>query len=350
MNGTRVTVEGHPPLEDGRCVVMAEAGANHNNSVDRAIEMSEKAAAAGAWGIKFQLYKAESLSTRSAPKYWSDAIGTETQFEAFQLSDRMEYHEYAAIAEACADLGIVFFATPFDAAAVEALESMNAPIYKVASGDITHKPLLREIAATGKPIVLSTGAATAEEVSRAIDWLDLSPEKLVLLVCTLSYPTHDGDGHFARIETFRKRFEPHLIGVSDHTLGVAGGWVASALGAVCIEKHYTLDKSLPDIPDHKLSVDAEELEELVQGCDRGAVLRGSAEIRLRDSEMAACASARRSLVTGRDIDAGEVIEEEDLRFKRPGSGIPPFEVDAVVGRRATRKLAADQPIGPDDFQ
>jgi sialic acid synthase SpsE len=329
---------------------MAEAGANHNNSVDRAIEMSEKAAAAGAWGIKFQLYKAGSLSTRSAPKYWNDAIGTETQFEAFQLSDRMEYQEYAAIAEACADLGIVFFATPFDTAAVEALESMNAPIYKVASGDITHKPLLREIAATEKPIVLSTGAATAEEVSRAIDWLDLSPEKLVLLVCTLSYPTQDGDGHFARIETFRKRFAPHLIGVSDHTLGVAGGWVASALGAVCIEKHYTLDKSLPDIPDHKLSVDADELKELVHGCDRGAVLRGSAEIHLRDSEMAARASARRSLVTGRDIDAGEVIAEEDLRFKRPGIGIPPFEVDAVVGRRATRKLVADQAIGPDDFQ
>src|SRR3712207_1811236 len=126
----------------------SEAGANHNNSVERAIEMSRRAAAAGAWGIKFQLYKADSISVPESPKYWTDPFGTASQHEAFQLSDKLDYPRYAEIADACRDLGIVFFATPFDLAAVDALESMWCPLYKIASADITHRPLLEAVAAT----------------------------------------------------------------------------------------------------------------------------------------------------------------------------------------------------------
>jgi N,N'-diacetyllegionaminate synthase len=312
--------------------VIAEAGANHNNSVDRAIEMARRAADAGAWAIKFQLYKADTISVPASPKYWSDPFGTGSQHEAFKLSDRLEYAEYGRIAEACRQLGIIFFATPFDLPAVDALEEIGVPFYKIASGDITHRPLLEAVAATGKPILLSTGAATEEEVRDAIEWTGLGPDRLVLLACTLTYPTPDPDGDFARIETFREGFAPYLIGMSDHTLGVAGGWMTGALGGVCIEKHYTIDKKLPDVPDHAMSVEPSELAEMVEACDRAAVLRGSAWIGVRPSEVPARDNARRSIVLERDVAAGVPLTDEDLGYKRPGTGIAPAEADRIVGR------------------
>jgi sialic acid synthase SpsE len=327
-----VGVDGAAPIRQGACHVIAEAGANHNNSVERAIEMSREAAAAGAWGIKFQLYKADTISVPQSPKYWTDPFGTKSQFEAFQLSDKLAYQDYSEIADACKEMGIVFFATPFDLPAVDALESMWCPLYKIASADITHKPLLEAVAATGKPILLSTGAATLDEVKQAVDWMGLGPDKLVLLACTLTYPTPDPDANFARITTFRQEFSPYLVGMSDHTLGVAGAWMTAALGGVCIEKHYTIDKGLPDVPDHAMSVDPAELGEMVAACDRAAVLAGDPWIGVRESEEPARANARRSIVLERDVAAGVAITAEDLGYKRPGTGIPPFEADKVIGR------------------
>ena len=337
-----VPVDGAAPLRRGACHVIAEAGANHNNSVERAIEMSRRAAAAGAWGIKFQLYKADTISVPQSPKYWSDPFGTSSQYEAFKLSDKLDYPEYAKIADACKQLGIVFFATPFDLPAVEALESMWCPLYKIASADLTHKPLLEAVAATGKPILLSTGAATVEEIRMAIEWTGYGPDKLVLLACTLTYPTPDEDANFERITTFRREFAPYLIGMSDHTLGVAGAWMTAGLGGVCIEKHYTIDKGLPDVPDHAMSVDPDELGEMVRACDRAAVLAGDGWIGVRPSEEPARANARRSIVLERDVAAGVAITAEDLGYKRPGTGIPPYEADRVIGRslRAPRERGA----------
>lgn len=333
-----IHVAGAAPLAEGRCHVIAEAGANHNNSVDRAIEMAQRAAEAGAWGVKYQLYKADTISVVDSPKYWTDDIGTQSQHEAFRLSDHLDYDDYGQVAAACRDLGIVFFATPFDLPAVDALERMQVPIYKIASGDLTHRPLLEAVAATGKPVMLSTGAATVEEIEAVIEWTGFGPDRLVLLVCTLTYPTPDEDGNFARIEEFRRRFHPYLIGMSDHTLGIEGGWMTAALGGVCIEKHYTLDKGLPDVPDHAMSVDPDELAAMVRACDRGARLRGDAWIGVRPSEEPARAYARRSIVLEHDLDAGTVLERRHLGFKRPGTGLPPSAVDRVVGRKLTRAL------------
>jgi N,N'-diacetyllegionaminate synthase len=333
MSEIHVHVEGAEPLRAGACRVVAEAGANHNNSVERAIEMSRRAAEAGAWAIKFQLYKADSISVPASPKYWSDPFGTTTQYDAFQVSDKLDYGAYAEIAAACRALGIVFFATPFDLAAVDALEAIGVPLYKIASADITHRQLLEAVAATGKPVLLSAGAATAEEVHRAIEWTGLGPERLVLLVCTLTYPTPDPDAHFARLTSFRREFAPYLIGASDHTLGTAGAWMTAALGGVCIEKHYTIDKRLPDVPDHAMSVEPTELAEMVDACDRASVLLGSDWIGVRESEEPARANARRSVVLERDVPAGHALVAADLGFKRPGTGIPPFEADRVVGAR-----------------
>ena len=333
--GTRVEVPvaGAEPIREGACRVIAEAGANHNNSVERAIEMARQAAEAGAWAIKFQLYKADSISVPDSPKYWNDPFGTKTQHEAFKLSDKLDYATYGEIAAGCRELGIVFFATPFDLPAVDALEEIGAPLYKIASADITHKPLLEAVAATGKPVLLSAGAATLEEVRQAMEWMSLGPDRLVPLACTLTYPTPDEDAHFARLEAFRRELAPYLIGFSDHTLGTAGAWMTAALGGVCIEKHYTIDKRLPDVPDHAMSVEPQELGEMVRACDRAAVLRGEEWIGVRPSEEPARANARRSIVLERDVAPGAVIAAEDLGYKRPGTGIPPFEADQVIGRR-----------------
>jgi sialic acid synthase SpsE len=336
----RIEIEGHAPLERGACRVIAEAGANHNNSVETAIEMARRAAEAGAWGIKYQLYKADTISVRDSPKYWTDKIGTATQYEAFKKSDRLDYAAYGDVAAACRDMGIVFFATPFDFAAIEALEAMGTPVYKIASGDLTHRPLVEAVAATGKPVMLSTGAATAEEIDAAIEWSGLDADRLVLLVCTLAYPTDDRDGHFARITSFRHRFAPYMIGMSDHTLGSDGAWMTAALGGVCIEKHYTLDKDQPDVPDHRISVEPGELAEMVRACERGALMRGEDWIGVREAEEPARANARRSIVLERPVDAGATLAFEDLAFKRPGTGLSPGLYGEVVGRSVRTDLPA----------
>ncbi|MEJ7824195.1 MAG: N-acetylneuraminate synthase family protein [Solirubrobacteraceae bacterium] len=328
-----IAIGGHEPLREGACRVIAEAGANHNNSVPRAIEMARAAAEAGAWAIKFQLYKADSLTVPASPKYWSDPFGTATQYEAFQLSDGLDYDAWGPVADACRELGIVFFATPFDVDALGALERIAVPLYKIASADITHRPLLQAVAATGKPMLLATGAATVQEVRDAIGWTGLGPDRLALLACTLTYPTPDLDGHFARIDSFREQFAPYLIGTSDHTRGVAGAWMTAALGGVCIEKHYTIDRRLPDVPDHAMSVEPGELAEMVAACDRASVLRGEAWIGVRASEEPARANARRSIVLERDVDEGAALTEADLGFKRPGTGLAPSELSSVLGCR-----------------
>jgi N,N'-diacetyllegionaminate synthase len=344
-----VLIKGAAPLTAGHCHVIAEAGVNHNNSIERAIEMAQKAHAAGAWAIKFQLYTADSLAVPDSPKYWSDPFGTSSQYEAFQASSQLDYRDYGPLAEACESLGIVFFATPFDLDAVDALERMRAPLYKIASGDITHRPLIEAVAATGKPVIMSTGAARVEEIRRAIEWSGLGPDRLVLLLCTLTYPTPDVDAHFSRLVTMRELFSPYLIGVSDHTLGVAGAWLTAALGGVCIEKHYTLDKSLPDVPDHAISVEPNELREMVAACDRTAILLGSSELRIQNSEMPARENARRSIVLDRDVPAGGVLAEQDLAFKRPGTGIPPADLDTVVGRRLHHALQRGAMLSHEDL-
>ena len=337
----RIEIDDHEAIHAGACHVIAEAGANHNNSVDRAILMARKAADAGAWGIKFQLYKAETLTVPASPKYWTDTIGSETQYEAFKLSDHLPYEAWIEVAEACRELGIVFFATPFDLNAIEALEALDVAIYKLASADITHRRLIEAISRTGKPLFMSTGASTADEIERAIEWFGGGPEKLVVLVCTLTYPTPDEDANFARIDEFRRRFDPFLIGSSDHTLGPAGASMTAALGGVCIEKHFTLDPRAGEVPDHAMSVTPDELSEMVDAANRGAILRGSSSVDVAESEMPARELARRSVVSTVEILKGARITDSDIDFRRPGTGIPPYEADRVVGAIATQDIPAN---------
>jgi len=344
-----IEVKGALPLEQGKCRVIAEAGVNHNNDLGTAKDLVREAAAAGAWAIKFQLYKADELAVRDSPKYWTDDSGTTSQYQSFSGSDHLGYNDYFEIAAECRANNIIFFATPFDPAAIDTLERIGAPLYKLASGDITHRPLIEAVCATGKPLLLSTGAATEAEIGEAVSWTGYGPDKLCLLACTLTYPTPDADGNFARIDSLRRSFDPYLIGMSDHTIGAAGGWMTAALGGVCIEKHYTLDKTMPDVPDHSMSIEPHELRELVDACERGALLRGTGDLEPVESELPARQGARRSIVLARSLPSGHVLTVDDLAFKRPATGLAPANASELVGRRLAASFGADHALALTDL-
>jgi sialic acid synthase SpsE len=261
----------------------------------------------------------------------------------------LNYDQFREISDECERRGIIFFATPFDLPAIAALEDIDAPLYKVASGDITYKSLLLEIGKTGKPVLLSTGASSFDEVERAIDWLGGNPALICTLVCTLTYPTPDLDANFARLERFRSELPEFLIGFSDHTLGPEGGWMVSALGGVCIEKHFTTDKTLGLVPDHAISVDPAELADLVHACNRGAAMRGRSDIDFAISENDARQNARRSLVTIGAIEKDTYFSTDLVTAKRPGGGIEPWQMMDLEGKRFVRRIEKDEIIHEGDL-
>lgn len=345
-----IEVSENDPLVLGSCRVIAEAGVNHNNSIERAIRMAIEAKKAGAWAVKYQLYKAETLAVRNSPKYWTDSLNTSTQFDAFSASDHLDYYQYKEVADECKRIGISFFATPFDHEAISVLESFDVPLYKIASGDITYKSFLKEIGSTGKPVLLSTGASTKTEVMNAIEWLGGDSSKICPLVCTLTYPTPDIDANFSRIQRFQNELPEFLIGFSDHTIGPEGGWMVAALGGVCIEKHYTLDKSLGLVPDHAISINPDELADLVRACNRGAMMRGNENTEFAESEVDARKNARRSLVTTRAIEAGATFEIGLVCAKRPGNGVEPWKAESLIGKRFVRNMNQDETILDSDLE
>lgn len=318
--------------------------------MENAFELVRAAADAGAWAIKFQLYKADTIAVKDSPLYWDDKRGVKTQHESFSMSDKFPYDDYKKVADYAERMGIVFFATPFDEEAIECLERIGVPLYKIASADLTNKPLIQAVAETGKPILLSTGASKAEEVAAAVEWAGNLPELVVPLACTLTYPTPYADGHFARIEAMKALFPDFMVGMSDHTRGHEGGWMAAALGAVCIEKHYTMSQQQTDVPDHSFSLEPSHLNQLVRACNLAATMRGEAEVTPAESELAARQMARRSLVTRGTIAAGTQLTRKMLTAKRPGTGISPARIDEFVGKQTARDLADDAVLKEEDVE
>jgi len=325
--------------------LIAEVGVNHGGSLAAAKDLIDAAARAGADAVKFQTYKADLLAVRDSPAYWDTAKEpTATQHELFSKYDALGPDDYAALARHCENLGIDFVSTPFDLQAVDDLEPL-VPYYKVASADITNVPLLRKIAATGKPVVLSTGAASIDEIERAIGWIgDGGGGDVVLLQCVLSYPTADASACLRVISHLVDRFPDHLIGLSDHTVPDGSSTplvVAYALGAVVIEKHFTLDRALPG-NDHYHALDERYLAEAVRQLSRAHHLLGDvADKAPTPDESAARVYARRSIVAQANIPAGAVLREDMLVCKRPGTGIGPESWDDVLGAIASCDIAAD---------
>ena len=328
-------------------LIIVEAGVNHNGSVDLAKSLIEEAALAGADIVKFQTFKANKLVTNSAPKaeyQIKNAGESESQFEMIkrlELTNEM----HAELINHCKLSGVQFLSTGFDIESNQYLFDLNIPFFKVPSGELTNLPYLRHIGSFGKKIVLSTGMANLSEIEAAIDVVEQSGiprEKITVLHCTTEYPTPMEDVNLLAMVNIGKAFGVN-VGYSDHTPGIEVPIAAVALGATVIEKHFTLDRNLPG-PDHRASLEPDELKAMVQGIRNVEKALGDGIKRPSPSELKNKPIARKSIVAACPIKAGEAFSEENLMAKRPGTGISPMRWDEVIGRTASRDFSEDELI------
>jgi N,N'-diacetyllegionaminate synthase len=326
---------------DQRVLVVAEAGNNHEGSFARADEMISRAAEAGADAIKFQTIVPEKLVAASESQRLA-------QLARFQL----DYGQFAALAKTADRAGIIFLSTPFDRDSITALEPL-VPAYKVASGDNDCIPLLEQVARTGKPILLSTGMLDLQGVTRAkaaieMIWRErgIAPG-LVLLHCIVAYPTPTSEANLGAIRALADL--GCEVGYSDHTVGAEAAVLSVALGARVIEKHFTLDKNLSDLRDHKLSADPGEFADLVRRVRAAEEMLGTGIKRVMPVEGAALRAARRSIMAARDLPSGTVIEAADLTWLRPRIGFAPGQEAELVGRKLTTAVRRGEPILPEQL-
>lgn len=333
--------------------VIAEAGSNHNRDLDTARQLIDVAAEAGADAVKFQTYTAEGLYSRRTPtmSYLSDdglVADGETVWELIKRVE-MPWEWHGELAHHCQLAGVDFLSTPFEEAAVDVLEEVGVPAYKIASYEINHLPLIERCAKTGKPLLMSTGMASLGDIERALDAAAAAgAEQVLLLHCAINYPPRFEDLNLRAIETLASAFRVP-IGWSDHTLGHSADVVAVALGACAIEKHYTLSRDQSG-PDHPFALEPDELAKMVTAIRETEAALGSSVKRVTEAEQEMFRLGRRSLVAARDLPAGHRLVREDIAVKRPGYGIPVHELDVVVGLHTTRSLEADEILEWECFQ
>lgn len=323
--------------------IIAEAGVNHNGDVAMARRLIETAAVVGADAVKFQTFKTENVVSSTAPKAAYQLQTTDAQETQFEMLKKLElsYADHKKLKASSEDQGLFFFSTPFDEESVDLLERLGVLLYKIPSGEITNIPLLEHIAKKQKPMILSTGMSFLGEVDAAINAIRaLNTQELVLLHCVSNYPADVADVNLRAMETLKSAFGLP-VGFSDHTLGIEVSLAAVALGACIIEKHFTLDKTLPG-PDHKASLEPSEFKALVDGIRKVEVCLGDGLKQPRASELDVQRVARKSLVANRPIEKGEEIIPTILSAKRPGTGISPSALKRVCGRRAARCIGQDE--------
>jgi sialic acid synthase SpsE len=326
--------------------VIAEIGANHNGDMDLCRRHVDAAKAAGADAVKFQSWSKDSLISR--PEYARNTRYAKLDPSALTLERAVERYQFTPeqhreIAAYCRTAEITFFSSAFARVEVELLESLNVPVHKIASMDVNHLPLLDIVAATGKPVILSTGMATLGEIERALDRLRRGGSgPVALLHCVSIYPCPPAETNLRNIPMLAATFGVP-VGFSDHTAGSAAAIAAVALGACVIEKHFTIDKTLEGW-DHAISADPPELAAIVQGSAFVFEALGRSERVIGAAEVEKRRAFRRRAVARRALAKGSRISAEDLEFKRPGNGVGPDEMDRVVGRVLARDLAAEEEL------
>ena len=330
-----------------RTIIIAEAGVNHNGSMERAREMVAAAKEAGADYVKFQTAVPELVISTYAPKaeYQKDTDGTGRSQLEMCKAIHLPLDAYAELKALCEETGIGFMSTPFDLVSIDLLAELGQDYMKVPSGEITNLPYLERIAYHGIPVIISTGMATTEEARRAIDILTSGPlttDNITVLHCNTQYPTPMRDVNLRAMLTLRDALGVKT-GYSDHTTGIEVPVAAAALGATVVEKHFTLSRELPG-PDHKASLEPQELKQMVRAIRNIELALGSSDKHVSDSERGNMAVARKSIVALRDIKEGEILTEENITTKRPGNGISPMRWHEILGTRAIRDFGADELI------
>ena len=318
-------------------MVIAEIGGNHGGSVELAMQMVAAASEAGAEVVKFQTYRTRDLVSRN-----------EAAFEDFD-QESLTPEEFRQLSNYCREKGVTFLSTPFDEASADLLEDLEVPAFKIASGDLNHLALLRHVARKNKPIFLSTGASTWEEIDQAVETItSLSSAQLVVLHCVSAYPAPDAEANLRVIPEMEKRYGLP-VGFSDHTLGIDLALASVALGARVIEKHFTTDQSLPG-GDNEMSILPDDLSKLLEGSRRIYSALGTADKSLTATELTLLPLLRRSLVLRNGLAAGDVITASNLTAVRPATGIPADKIDQVVGKRAATALEAYTPLKWEDLE
>ena len=325
--------------------IIAEIGVNHEGSMDQAKKLIDLAKEGGADAAKFQSYKADTLVSKDSPAYWDTTKeSTKNQHELFNKYDQFDPEDYIALAEYCNTKKIDFVSTPFDDEAIEFLDPL-VPFFKIASADITNIPFLRKIASKKKSVVLSTGASKLCEIEIALDILvKYGCPDIALLHCILNYPTHFEHANLRMIKGLIRAYPEHIIGYSDHTLpddSMTSLITAHLLGAVIIEKHFTFNKTLPG-NDHYHAMDVSDLSRFVELIECIHKSLGSTSHKQPiETEAISRLNARRSIVVKKNIPANHCLQEEDLTYKRPGTGISLLHWDEIIGSKSIKKLESD---------
>lgn len=340
-----------------RSIIIAEAGVNHNGNFETARRMVKSAKDAGADYVKFQTAVPELVISEFAPQaqYQKENTGVEESQLEMCRKIHLPLSDYALLKDYCREVGIGFMSTPFDLTSIDLLAELGQDYFKVPSGEITNLPYLRKIAEKGVPVILSTGMSTIEEAEQAIQILtgthpstpagfsaSLTRDDITVLHCNTQYPTPYSDINLRAMQTMAEKLGVKT-GFSDHSLGIEAPIAAAALGARVIEKHFTLSRSMPG-PDHKASLEPDELKAMVDAIRHVEAALGDGEKRVTDSERPNMEIARKSIVATRPIRKGELLTEENIYVKRPGGGVSPMRWDEAIGSAAKRDFGPDELI------
>lgn len=321
--------------------IIAEAGVNHNGSLELAKQLIDIAAKAGADAVKFQTFKAERVATQDAPKADYQLQTTEESESQFDMLRKLElsHEQHLELMSYCLKQKIIFMSTPFDKESADFLDEIGVPLFKIGSGEITNISFLEYVSRKGKPVILSTGMSFLSEVDEAVRTIrSAGCEKLALLHCVSNYPAAAEDINLRAMYTMTTAFQVP-VGYSDHTLGIEVAIAAVALGACVIEKHFTIDSSLSG-PDHQASFEPDELSAMVKGIRTVEAAMGHGRKEPAPSEAGTAAVARRSLVAARDITAGTILTKDMIDVKRPGTGLKPALLPFLVGQTAKSSIFA----------
>lgn len=325
--------------------IIAEAGVNHNGNIEIAKELVDKAAEAGADAVKFQTFKAENLVCRNAQKAKYQMETTDKGESQLDMLKKLEltHDMHECLIDYCNQRNIMFLSTPFDVESLHFLVQCNINIIKIPSGEITNYPYLKAVGQTGKRVIISSGMSTLMEVEDAIRVLkDNGSKEITVLHCNTEYPTPYADVNLKAMLTLEEELGI-TVGYSDHTQGIEIPIAAAALGASVIEKHFTLDKNMEG-PDHKASLEPDELEAMVRAIRHIELALGSGKKEPSESEKKNIEIVRKSIVARCDIKEGDIFTEENLTTKRPGTGISPMHWDEIINRRAKKNFCEDELI------
>lgn len=330
-------------------LIIAEAGVNHNGSIDIAKQLVDKAVEAGVDIIKFQTFKADKLVSKSAKQaeYQKKNIGTNSDDSQYNMLKKLELSEqdHQELMAYCKERGIQFFSTAFDLESIDYLHSLNLGLWKIPSGEITNYPYIKKIASYHEPVILSTGMCEMDDISAAMNVLcknGVERNLITILHCNTEYPTPYKDVNLLAMQQIKKEYQVS-VGYSDHTKGIEVPIAAVALGASVIEKHFTLDRNMEG-PDHKASLEPEELKAMVSAIRHIEQALGDGHKQISESERKNIAIARKSIVAACPIKKGEMLTEQNLTVKRPGTGISPMRWEEVIGTKAIKDFAEEDLI------